>query len=305
MQIPVIDFQTYDESNPESLELLAEQVKKALSEVGFMSVTNLGIDKKLLETVFANNKDYFAQSRQEKMQQAYTNAEENFGYQALLDETLNPAFPADLKESFVMCDPVEHAKDITRWPSEDFLDLTLTFYKQCVECANKILRVFAVALGVEREFFVRCFTGENVTLRYLRYPTSGSEVESEKQLGAGAHTDYGIITLLFQDNVGGLEARGLDNKWHPVDYVEDAIVINTGDLMQRWTNKVFRSTPHRVQHKIGQKERFSIALFMDPDRDTMVETIPSCLNEERPEGYPPITAGEHILAKIKATHGRY
>ena len=117
----------------------------------------------------------------------------------------------------------------------------------------------------------------------------------EGQLGAGAHTDYGMLTLLFQDKIGGLQVfdKGV---WLDVDPIEDTIVVNTGDLMERWTNGRFKSTLHRVQPRIGASPRSSIAVFVDPDTDTPVEVLASCIDEDHPARFEPITAGEHIQA---------
>ena len=125
---------------------------------------------------------------------------------------------------------------------------------------------------------------------------------SSAQLGAGAHTDYGSITLLFQDEVGGLELLRADRTWQQAPPVRGAAVINTGDLMERWTNGRFRSTVHRVRPISGSQDRYSIALFVDPDAAVEVECFQSCISAERPARYPRITAGEHIRRKIAATN---
>ena len=129
-----------------------------------------------------------------------------------------------------------------------------------------------------------------------------TEIENE-QLGAGAHTDYGMITLLFQHGVAGLEVQDSEGHWHEVEPESDAIVINTGDLMERWTNGRYRSTPHRVQPKIGAEDRYSIAMFVDPDTETPVKVLESCLSPGESPRYPEVTAGEHIQERIRASHG--
>ena len=301
MKIPLIDFSSYDETNEEAIATIGEQVSRALTDIGFMAVTNIGIDDDVLAKEFATSKDFFAKSDIEKEKFAYTSAADNFGYHGMLKEKLDPLKPADLKETFTMRAPFKYAQDKTRWPSPEFRDNSISFYHDLIACSNKILTVIASALHVEPNYFVKCFNHENVSLRLLHYPSVGPEV-NPTQLGAGAHTDYGIITLLFQDSVGGLEVKDKEGKWQAVDYVENAIIINTGDLMERWTNGKYKSTLHRVQPKIGQQERFSIALFMDPDSATNVEVIESCTSESNPAKYPPITAGEHIQMKLLATH---
>jgi isopenicillin N synthase-like dioxygenase len=177
----------------------------------------------------------------------------------------------------------------------------LTFYEAAMSAAYRIMRVLAAGLELPRDFFTERHRGENVTLRLLHYP-AGLAVRSSAQLGAGAHTDYGSITLLFQDDVGGLELRGADGQWRSAPVVPGAMVINTGDLMERWTNDTFRSTVHRVRPITGARDRYSIALFVDPDADVQIECIKSCQSRQRRARYPGITAGEHIRQKIAATH---
>jgi isopenicillin N synthase-like dioxygenase len=111
-----------------------------------------------------------------------------------------------------------------------------------------------------------------------------------------------MITLLFQKDIGGLEVQDAEGAWHPVAPENDAIVINTGDLMEHWTNGRYRSTPHRVQPKLRDIDRYSIAVFVDPDTETPVKVLDSCLKPGEKPRYPAITAGEHIQERIRASH---
>jgi isopenicillin N synthase-like dioxygenase len=188
-----------------------------------------------------------------------------------------------------------------RWPSEAFRDTALALYEATLSAAHRLLNVLAAGLALPTDYFTPLHRGENVTLRFLHYPAN-LEVKAPTQLGAGAHTDYGSITLLFQD-VGGLEVRDANGEWRFAPPVADAVVINTGDLMERWTNGRFRSTVHRVRPIRGDRARYSIALFVDPDSAVEVTCIPSCIGPDNPARYPAITAGEHLRQKIAATHG--
>ncbi len=138
-------------------------------------------------------------------------------------------------------------------------------------------------------------------MRVLHYPVIDTQTLNPDQLGAGAHTDYGTITLLFQDGVSGLEVCDKNGRWHTAPADKDLVVINTGDLMARWSNDTFRSTPHRVQPRSVAPQRYSIALFIDPDSAVEIETLPNCITAERPNRYTPVSAGEHIQAKIEAS----
>jgi isopenicillin N synthase-like dioxygenase len=302
MQIPKINFSILNEDRPEALSSLAEGLDQALTKVGFMTVSNLGIDPQLLASVFSASHDFFHSPLEDKNKCNYDSANENFGYQGLGKESLDPSKAVDLKETFTMRNVFGRMPDDSRWPSNQFRDLMLKFYGACLDSAYRLQRVLSEALELEPEYFVNFHSGENVTLRLLYYPDSGVDAISSGQLGAGEHTDYGLLTMLFQDDVGGLQVLDTDNNWQDVDYAEGAIVINSGDMLERWTNGRYRSTLHRVQPKIGQRERYSIAMFVDPDSNTPVSVLDSCTNADNPARYEEVTAGEHLQKRIEATH---
>ena len=195
------------------------------------------------------------------------------------------------------------------WPSSEFANTANKMFGTCLDGANQVMQAFELALDLPIGFFRECHLGENIALRYLHYPAledesrGSKESESDgRQMGAGAHTDFGTVTLLFQDDVGGLEVEGADGVWQPATYIPDTIVVNTGDLMARWTNRRYRSTPHRVQRMRANKDRYSIAFFADPDSATTVSVLPSCYSDDNPAQYSDTTAGEHIAQKIAESH---
>ena len=302
MPVPLISFKDYDSGDANATANIAAQMSSALKDVGFMSVSDLGIEEDLLEQVFTASQRFFAADLDTKMKSAYLSASENFGYQGFGAEHLDPTKPADLKETFTMRDILNHGPDDDRWPSDEFRALMTHFYAECLQGAYRMQRVLASALDVDEDFFVSKHLGENVTLRLLYYPDSGVDEVAESQLGAGEHTDYGLLTLLFQDDVGGLEVSDTEGNWIAVDPVSASIVVNSGDLLERWTNGIYRSTPHRVKSKIGHRARFSIAMFVDPDSATQVDVLASCISADRPSRFATITAGEHIQERIEATH---
>ena len=302
MFIPTIDFSVYDEQSDAALEVLASQVSEALSQSGFMKIVNLGISPEQIDRNFDLAKWFFSQPEEDKSISTYVSVNENFGYQALGIEHLDPKKPADLKQTFTLRDLLRHDRSDPRWPSPAFRDELTDFFKACMKGAHRIQRVFSKALGLEKDFFVRYHQGENVSLRLLHYPSSGVDELTAGQLGAGAHTDYGMITLLFQRDVGGLEVQDVDGVWHAVAPENDSIVINTGDLMERWTNGRYRSTPHRVQPKLGDIDRYSIAMFVDPDSETPISVLEGCLSEGEQPKFSEVTAGEYIQQRIKDSH---
>lgn len=301
MDIPLIDFSSYDDDADSLAPTLVEQVTNALRDVGFMTVTNIGIDASQLDSIFTCSHAFFECDEDFKQQYRYRDAGENFGYQSLAKESLDPGTPGDLKETFTLRLNPNTALAEDRFPSAEFKNEVTNFYSECMAAAFRIMRVMAQIFGLPPDFFTASVSGENVALRLLHYP-SGQHNSGSGQLGAGAHTDYGVITLLFQDGVSGLEVRDRDGIWQTVPCVPNAVVINTGDLIHRWTNGYFRSTAHRVKPIFGPRDRYSIAFFVDPDSDTLVKVLPQCIDAQNPARYPPITAGEHIRQKLKASH---
>jgi len=304
MTVPVIDFSIWNERDPIALRTLADAVDAALSTTGFMAVTHIGITPELRERAFASARAFFATPLADKLQCVYTNPVVNFGYQPVLSETLEPGRPADLKEAFTMRDLLSTYHQTGVWPSTDFRDTARDFFLACNQAAERILRVFTVALDTPPDFFAVRHTGHNLTMRYLHYPSAGFDVSAESQMGAGAHTDYGSLTLLFQDEIGGLQLRRPDGTWMDVEPVPGAVNINTGDLMTHWSNGRYLSTLHRVLPRIGHGDRFSIAYFTDPDDSTLVQCLPSCVSADRPARFADLSAGAHIQSKIDASQSR-
>lgn len=297
MNIPVIDFARFSDQP----EMVADAVSRAAAEIGFMGVKNLGIDQAMLEAVYEASAEFFAQPSAIKQQSGYTKASDNFGFLGINNESLDPATPPDKKETFTMRAPYRYGVEDPRWPSAEFRELMIGFYQHCMARAFHLLQAFCQALELPEDFFQRRISGENTSLRLLYYPGDTAGELLPQQLGAGAHTDYGVITLLFQDDAGGLEVRDSSGRWVPVEPEEGLIIINTGDLMERWTNGRYRSTEHRVQPRTAHSPRFSIAFFVDPDNDVLVEALPSCLHGQ-PARYPPVTVEQHLMEKLQATH---
>ncbi len=139
------------------------------------------------------------------------------------------------------------------------------------------------------------------TLRLLHYPPQPAKAATG-QIGAGEHTDYGDITLLMTDEVGGLEVKRRDGGWIQAPYMAGAFVCNIGDCLMRWTNDTYVSTPHRVVNR-GGRERYSVAFFLDPNPDAEVACLPTCVSDERPARYPPVSGADYLAGRLDATYG--
>ncbi|XP_022999514.1 2-oxoglutarate-Fe(II) type oxidoreductase-like isoform X4 [Cucurbita maxima] len=179
------------------------------------------------------------------------------------------------------------------------------FHREALEVARAIARLIALALGLENDFFDKSeMLGEPIAvLRLLHYEGQISE-PAKGIFGAGAHTDYGLITLLATDENFGLQiCKDKDAKpriWEYVAPLKGAFVVNLGDMLERWSNCVFRSTLHRVLGN-GQ-DRYSIAYFVEPSNDCLVECLPTCKSDENPPKFPPILCKTYLSQRYKETH---
>jgi isopenicillin N synthase-like dioxygenase len=231
--------------------------------------------------------------------------------------SLGEAAPPDLFEAFHMgrdqvdmTDPAVLAERVrifapNIWPEAlpGMRAPLVSYFDEVADLARRLTRIFAVALGMDEEFFVDHCTHSTETLRMVRYEREpGSPDPLPEQMRMGAHTDYGIVTVLHADPVAGLQVLGPDEAWRDVVPLPGAYLVNVGDLLAEWTNDRWRSTLHRVvpppAGADGPVLRRSAAFFLDGNHDALVECLPTCCDPSNPARYPPVLAGEHLLAKL-------
>ncbi|KAH9721152.1 diox n domain-containing protein-related [Citrus sinensis] len=285
LQLPVIDL-----SSPDRLST-AKSIRQACIDYGFFYLVNHGVEEELIYQMFNESKKFFSLQLEDKMKLA---RKEHRGYTALCDEILDPSSTSegDPKESFYI-GPLEGTlSSMNQWPSLEILPTwrsTMEYYHQKVLSAGRrLIHLIALALNLNGDFFqkVGALDAPMAFLRLLHYP--GELVSSNQEVcGASAHSDYGMITLLATDGVPGLQVcREKFNQprlWEDVPNIKGALIVNIGDMMERWTNCLFRSTLHRVMSS-GQ-ERYSAAFFLDPNGDCVVECLESCCSESNPPKY--------------------
>ncbi|XP_031388369.1 2-oxoglutarate-Fe(II) type oxidoreductase hxnY-like isoform X2 [Punica granatum] len=293
-------------------------LKQACLDCGFFYVINHGISDELMKEVFDQSRKAFALPLSEKMK--LLKNEKHRGYTPLFDERLDPVNQlnaGDYKEGYYI--GIEVPEDDPRaqepyygpnvWPDED----VLPGWRQCMEkyhqlaldVAKAVSRLIALALDLEIEYFNKQeILGEPIAiLRLLHYEGRVSD-PSKGIYGAGAHSDFGFITLLATDDVSGLQIckdkDAVPQKWEYVEPVKGAFVVNLGDMLERWSNCIFRSTLHRVI--IGGQERYSIAYFVLPNHNCLVECLPTCRSEENPPKFPPIRCRTYLGQRYEETH---
>ncbi|HEY9621154.1 MAG TPA: 2-oxoglutarate and iron-dependent oxygenase domain-containing protein [Crinalium sp.] len=310
-QIPVINFGRFITGSSSDQMAIASEIYQAFREIGFLYLSHHGISANLIERVLAQSHALFALPGDVKERYAWSAAESNRGYVGVARERLNPTRPGDLKEAFNIGREPSSDRPISvtatnRWVSElpDFKSTALEFYDACTHLANQILTAMAIALQLPSDFFTLRHDEQQHTLRLLHYPPLPADLLND-QVRAGEHSDYGSLTLLFQDSVGGLEVQTVGGDWIAALPIADTILVNLGDLMERWTNHVFRSTKHRVlipDAGRSHQSRYSVAFFCEPNPETAIACLESCQSPEQPPLYPPITAGAYLLSRLQATY---
>ncbi len=313
--IPLIDFEPFSQGNVADREAIARQIHQAYHEIGFMYLKHPGIEPDLIERLFARSKQFFDLPFAAKQAIAWSDEVSNRGYIGVERERLDPNKPGDLKEAFNVgkeLDPASFPAEpqaslgMNQWPAElpEFRATVLEFFDACADAALTVLEAMAIALQAPPDFFVAPHRQQSHTLRLLHYPPLAKTPKPE-QVRAGVHSDYGSITLLFQDDVGGLEVKTRQGEWISAPAIPGTLIVNTGDLMERWTNHEFRSTQHRVRTPTEDqagRSRYSVAFFCHPDDEAEIACIESCQGGDRPALYPPISAGAYLLEKLRATY---
>lgn len=288
----------------------ADAVGKAARETGFFLVAGHGVPQTLIDEVFSESARFFALSDAEKDQQSIRRSPHNRGYVAMEGESLDPTRPADLKEAFNIGldlapdDPRvlagEPFRGVNLWPDlAGWRNTMLTYFDAVWALGRTLHRAAAIDLGLDALFFEDKLDQPMATLRLLHYPQQPPTVASG-QMGAGTHTDYGDLTLLLTDDVGGLEVQARDGGWIQVPPMPGTFVCNIGDCLMRWTNDVYVSTPHRVINRGA--DRYSVAFFLDPNPDSTVACLPTCVSDDRPARYPPISGADYLMQRLARTY---
>lgn len=304
--IPVIDMAPLHEGTIEGARHVARQLLNAAETVGFFYVRNHGLPQDLIARTDGVARHFFSLSLEEKQQVKV--ARWHRGYIKIGEAKMYESAKIDLKESFIW--GMEVSGDDTgtargnslrgpnQWPdSVPEMRPTLNeFFIAANECGRVLFRAFAAGLGLDLNHFTRKFDRPVTRGAIIFYPPQQPDL-GDDQFGVAPHTDYGCLTLLYQDPIGGLQVQGLDGEWVIAHPIEGTLVVNIGDLMARWTNNQFKSTPHRVINQ-SSRQRLSIGIFVDPNYET--EVVPICRNGEAPL-FEPVACGDYIVSRYDAS----
>jgi isopenicillin N synthase-like dioxygenase len=308
--IPVIDIGGLTSGAPGALDAVAREIHAACVDIGFFYIAGHGVPARTIDTLVDEARAFFHLPPDVKNRAAINRYHR--GFSALGDATMVGAKRPDYKEFFTMAlelpedDPDVVAGEPLRgpnnWPSDQpTLRAAMTdYYDAVAECGAMLLRAVAVSLGAPADFFAAHYVKRLQRTQLIYYPPQPPALGAD-QFGVADHTDFGCVTLLWQDDIGGLEVLSRAGDWVQATPIPGTLVVNVGDLLGRWTNDRYVSTRHRVTNRSG-KERFSIATFYDPSFKAVVD--PRDLGASDADcRYEPVTAGEHITGRINASFG--
>jgi isopenicillin N synthase-like dioxygenase len=322
VSVRVVDLEPFIRGGPDEQAHVAAEVDDACRRIGFLAVVGHGVPEQVRADAFAAARSFFDLPLEDRMRVAMPVPGYPYGYNPFCAEALEHSIgghaPPDLKETFnigpidppprpvaEMTDPDERAVHApNRWPDEflpGFRPALETYYRSMASLASQLLAVFGRALGLSATYFDPFVDRHGSALRLAHYPALPDESALVAgQLRAGAHTDYGTLTILATDDEPGLQVQDFDGSWIDVPHVAGAYVVNLGDLMARWTNDRWRSTMHRVVVPAdgGHRRRITLPFFHNANWDARVECIVAAGDEAR---YRPVLAGEHLMSKFRST----
>ena len=319
MAIPLIDIEGFDSAHMARRSSVISQWRNALDSIGFVTIRGHGIPETLMDDIHRHACAFFEQPLERKLQYVIDDAEHRgaVGYMPPLAESVGRTTDAssapDIVESLSFSD-VATAAGVGGSAAAMCPDLPVDLQASVEAFANaayalglRLMRLSAEALGLSANYFDSLYSPMQHKLRLAYYPEQISD-PVPGQLRNAAHTDFAGFTILLQDGApGGLQVLMPDGNWIDVPSVPGTLVINTGDLLQRWTNDRWLSNVHRVVNppieRRGSSRRLSVVFFTGPRDDAEIVCLPGCASATTPAHYPPITAREHVRAKIRQTYG--
>jgi len=303
--IPVIDFGPCFAGASGALDATAAQFRAALEDVGFLVMVNHGVPPDFIDRTFHEARRFHDQPLDRKMalrMNEHNNGYMSMGRYAVWTSEVNTNDKPDLNEAF-FCKRERPADDLllksgrrflgpNRWPDDlpGFRENVLAYTDAMDALAARVLPVCALALDLAPDAFEAAFAESQFSFRLSHYPPVRAEVN---QFGIAPHTDANFLTFLAQTDVPGLQVRMPSGDWLDVPYVSGSYAVNAGDMMYRWTNGRFKSTPHRALPPVG-RPRYAIPFFLGPHVDTVIECLPTCQGPGNPPRFPPITYESYL-----------
>lgn len=300
--LPLVDVAGLASADFAQRQATAQALGKAAREVGFLYVTGHGVDPAVVERLKQRTREYFAQPMADKMRLYIGQSSNHSGYVPEGEEQFYSAKP-DAKEAFDVGYDLQHPEfrrpmvGPNQWPDMPGFKADITAYYNAVfALSQRLFQGFALALGLEEERFTPQITHPPSQLRLVHYHYN-PDVRTDSP-GIGAHTDYECFTILLP-TAPGLEVLSGAGDWIDVPLVDNAFVINIGDMLEVLSNGTYMATAHRVR-KVAE-ERYSFPMFCNLDYDTVIAPLPELVSAENPPRYNPLICGEHLYAQTAQT----
>lgn len=311
VNIPRLDLNVYVNGDEKQRKQFSDEIGKAFNETGFVTITNHGLNKQLIDKLYEDVKALFALPDATKIKYEKPELAGQRGYTSKGKETAKGFTAPDLKEFWQIGQTVtdnDPVKD--NYPDNLMVDelpsfnaTTLEVYKKLEWAGQHLLRAIAVYLNLPENYFDDKVHNGNSILRTLHYfPIENPDLLSPDAVRAGAHEDINLITLLIGASADGLELLTRENEWFPVKAYGEDLVVNVGDMLQRLTNNKLKSTTHRVvnpSRELMKFSRFSVPFFLHPKSDMDLTCLPSCIDANHPKQYTDITAGEYLDERLR------
>lgn len=313
-KIPVVDISSLVrvDINEEEKTKAALEINNACRNVGFFYVKNHGIATAHIETVFSEIKRFFDLPIEEKMKIHIGKSNIFRGYTPIGKELTNDKRDWHESVDFGLDLSIDHPEVLAGkplqgpnpWPENlpDFRKILTKHWDLMLNLGSRITEGLALSLKLEQNYFQQFTSKSQSSMRILHYPPYQIH-EPAKNIGdgIGAHIDYGFLTILAQDAIGGLEVRNAANEWIPAPHIPGTFIINMGHMTQRWTNDFYKATLHRVRSK-RNKSRYSFPFFFEPNFDTVVAPLESLCSPENPPGYEPFHFGTYLIEKFTRSY---
>jgi len=315
--VPVVDISALCEvatPTQQALEQVAKEIHHAATELGFFYVRGHAIDPLVIARAMHATQAFFSQSVEVK-ETVLVNKQQR-GWMPAGMAKLEGSATHDLKEVFfygteIAADDADLAAGVPLVAMNQWPDETMREFRQCIldyqtalcEIGQRVLSAIAVGFGESPDAFETHYQKPLARGQLVYYPPSQASDERDQRFGVAPHTDFGVLTLLLQDDAGGLQVKTRSGQWIEAPPIADTLVCNTGDLLQRWTNDRFLSTVHRVINRSGRK-RFSMPLFYDPAANAVID--PQLLGVSQADAkHQPITTGDHIQMRNQRNFTHY
>ncbi len=309
--LPLIDISGLHSPKPQVGHSIVAAIRDACLSKGFFYITNHGIAPSLIAAVLQESRNFFALPLIERLRIRRECSICNRGYEPMGGQDLEQTGTPDLKEAFYLGvelpegDPRVVARKVNHGPNQwprglpAFRSVMEDYFALVLDLSVRLMGAVALSLDLPEDYFAGFCTDPVALLRPLHYPPQPTNGAPDEK-GCGAHTDWGAITLLLQDDAGGLQIRDPVHGWLHAPPIPGAFVVNIGDLIARWTNDRYHSTEHRVINLSG-RDRYSVPFFFDGNPDYVVACLPGCSEPDNPPRYRPTTVAEHTDAMHRAT----